>query len=93
MVESTHGRLGFTAPLAGITAAVVGVIINLAVFFGSRVIWPGGWASGGLHGIDFVAAGLALVAALALFRFRVGVIPVILASAIAGWSLSIAGVR
>ena len=93
LVESTHGKLGFTAPLVGITAAVVGVIINLAVFFASRVIWPGGWASGALHGIDPVAAGLAVVAVIALFRFRVGVISVILASAIAGLLLSIAGVR
>ena len=33
LVESTHGRLGFTAPLTAITAAVVGVIVNLALFF------------------------------------------------------------
>ena len=93
LVESTHGRLGFTAPLVGITAAVVGVIINLAVFFASRVIWPGGWAAGALHGIDPIAAGLAVVAVIALFRLRVGVIPVILACATAGLLLSIAGVR
>src|SRR5205085_860110 len=43
-IESTHGRLGFTAPLTGITAAVVGVIVNLAVFFGGHVLWPAGLA-------------------------------------------------
>jgi chromate transporter len=41
-IESTHGKLGFTAPLTGITAAVVGVIVNLAVFFGYHVLWPAG---------------------------------------------------
>src|SRR3546814_9863671 len=39
-VESTHGNLKFTAPLTAITAAVVGVILNLAVFFAYHVLWP-----------------------------------------------------
>lgn len=43
-IESTHGKLKFTAPLVGITAAVVGVILNLAVFFAYHVIWPRGFA-------------------------------------------------
>ncbi|MGZ8218590.1 chromate efflux transporter, partial [Methylomagnum sp.] len=37
LVESTHGNLKFTAPLTGITAAVVGVILNLALFFAYHV--------------------------------------------------------
>jgi chromate transporter len=41
LVESTHGKLGFTAPLTAITAAVVGVILNLALFFAPRVVAPG----------------------------------------------------
>lgn len=44
LVESTHGNLKFTAPLTGITAAVVGVILNLAVFFGWHVFWPQGFS-------------------------------------------------
>ena len=40
-IETTHGNLKFTAPLTGITAAVVGVIVNLAVFFAYHVLWPG----------------------------------------------------
>ena len=53
LVETTHGDLKFTAPLTGITAAVVGVILNLAVFFAWHVLWPHGfgggfeWLSGG----------------------------------------------
>ena len=42
LVESTHGDLKFTAPLAAITAAVVGVILNLALFFAQHVLWPAG---------------------------------------------------
>lgn len=41
-IESTHGNLKFTAPLTAITAAVVGVIVNLAVFFAYHVLWPEG---------------------------------------------------
>jgi len=40
LVEATHGDLKFTAPLTGITAAVVGVVLNLAVFFAYHVLWP-----------------------------------------------------
>jgi chromate transporter len=45
-IESTHGKLKFTAPLSGITAAVVGVIVNLAVFFAYHVLWPQGLSGG-----------------------------------------------
>ncbi|MEO7761462.1 MAG: chromate efflux transporter, partial [Casimicrobiaceae bacterium] len=43
MIEATHGDLSFTAPLTAITGAVVGVIVNLAVFFGYHVLWPAGF--------------------------------------------------
>ena len=80
LVESTHGQLRFTAPLTGITAAVVGVIVNLAVFFAVHVLWPGG-----LHErFDYVSALIGIAAAVALFRYKLGVIPVILACAGAG---------
>lgn len=79
-IESTHGKLAFTAPLTGITAAVVGVIVNLAVFFAYHVLWPQGF--GGTF--EWPAAAIGLGAALALLRFKVGVIPVVLASGLAG---------
>jgi chromate transporter len=41
LVEATHGDLKFTAPLTGIAAAVVGVMVNLAVF-AWHVLWPAG---------------------------------------------------
>jgi chromate transporter len=80
LVESTHGNLAFTAPLTAITAAVVGVILNLALFFAYHVLWPNGFGGP----FDWPAALIALGAAAALFRFKVGVIPVIAGSAVAG---------
>jgi chromate transporter len=85
VIESTHGQLRFTAPLTGITAAVVGVILNLALFFAWHVLWPQGWSSSGtMHGLDVAALAIGAGAAYALFRAKVGVIPVILACGLAG---------
>jgi chromate transporter len=83
-IESTHGNLKFTAPLTGITAAVVGVIVNLAAFFAWHVLWPQGW--GGRF--DLFSALIGLGAGIALFRFKLGVIPVVLGSALVGLGLS-----
>jgi len=85
-IESTHGKLQFTAPLTGITAAVVGVIVNLALFFAWHVLWPHG--PGGRF--DWGSALIGLAAALALFRFKAGIIPVVLASGLAGLVLQLA---
>jgi chromate transporter len=85
-IESTHGNVKFTAPLTGITAAVVGVILNLALFFAWHTLWPGGW-----HGrFEWPAALIGVAAGVALFRFKRGVIPVVLACATAGllWSMA-----
>ncbi len=80
LVESTHGKLRFTAPLSAITAAVVGVILNLALFFAYHVLWPQGF--GGRF--DAVSALIAVAAAVALFRFKVGVMPLLGACAAVG---------
>lgn len=85
LVEATHGKLGFTAPLSAITAAVVGVILNLALFFGYHVLWPKGY---GGH-FDAVSALIAAVAAVALFRFKVGVMPLLGACAALGLSVTL----
>jgi len=79
-IESTHGNLAFTAPLTGITAAVVGVILNLAVFFAYHVLWPQGFAGT----FEWPAAVLGAAAFVALFRFKAGIIPVIVACGTAG---------
>ena len=78
LIETTHGQLRFTAPLTAITAAVVGVVVNLAAFFAWHVFWPRGWTAGAIAGdLDAVALALGVAAALALFRTRAGVIPVL----------------
>jgi chromate transporter len=83
-IESTHGNLKFTAPLTGITAAVVGVIVNLAVFFAYHVLWPKGLSGP----FDWASAVIGLAAGVALFRFKLGVIPVVLACGLAGLALT-----
>ncbi len=80
-IETTHNDLKFTAPLTAITAAVVGVILNLALFFGYHVLWPQGF-DGAFEG---VSALIALGAAIALFRFKANVIHVIVGCAIIGF--------
>ena len=81
LVEATHGDLKFTAPLTGITAAVVGVILNLAVFFAWHVLWPAGFGGG----FEWFAALAGLAAFIALSRYKAGIIPVILACGAAGF--------
>ena len=80
LIETTHNDLKFTAPLTAITAAVVGVIINLALFFGYHVLWPAGLAGP----FDWVSALIALAAAIALFRYKRSVIQVIAGCAVLG---------
>lgn len=80
LVESTHNALKFTAPLTAITAAVVGVILNLACFFGYHVLWPNSFAGT----LDWPSAIIAIAAAIALFRYKRGVIQVLMACGLAG---------
>jgi chromate transporter len=84
LVETTHNDLKFTAPLTAITAAVVGVILNLALFFGYHVLWPQGFAG---H-FDVISALIAIAAAIALFKFKRNVIHVIGACALIGLLVS-----
>jgi chromate transporter len=75
LIETTHGNLKFTAPLTAITAAVVGVILNLAAFFAYHVVWPQGL--GGR--IEWISAIIGIAAFAALFRYKIGIIPLIAA--------------
>jgi len=84
-VEATRHDVKYTAPLTGITAAVVGVILNLAVFFAYHVLWPEGF-----DGVfEWFSALIGAVAFVALFRFKVGIVPVIAASAVVGLGYSL----
>ena len=89
LVERTRDDVKLTAPLTAITAAVVGVIVNLAVFFAWHVLWPASSAGR----LDVAAAAIALAATVALVSKRVGVIPVIVASGLAGLALWAAGLH
>jgi chromate transporter len=80
LIESTHGKLGFTAPLTAISAAVVGVIVNLGLFFAYHVFFPHG-LSGSISWISMV---ICLLAGIALFKFQKGIMPVLAGCALAG---------
>ncbi len=84
LIETTRDALRFTAPLTAITAAVVGVILNLAMFFAYHVLWPDGL--GGRF--DWVSAVIGVAAFIALLRFKVDVIPVIGVCGAIGLALS-----
>jgi chromate transporter len=80
LIESTHGKLGFTAPLTAITAAVVGVIANLGLFFAYHVFLPRGLGGS----ISWISMVICLFAGLALLKFQKGVMTVIAGSALVG---------
>ncbi len=84
-IEVLRGNKNLTAALSGITAAVVGVVLNLALVFGAAVIWPQGFAGRP----DWFAAALSVLAFLALYRFKVDVLWVVLAGGVLGlvWAL------
>ncbi len=85
-VESTHNDLKFTAPLTAITAAVVGVILNLALFFGYHTMWPQGFDAP----FDSSAALIAIAAAVALLKLKLNVMQVIGACGLLGIGLQYA---
>lgn len=80
LIETTHGNLKFTAPLSGVTAAVVGVIFNLALFFAWHIYWPQGLESG----VDWFSVVLSVLALIAVLKYRVNVAIVILVSGLVG---------
>ena len=73
----------------GFGATVVGVIAALALFFAQHVLWPQGF--GGRF--DVVAAALGTTAAVALFRYKVRVVRLILACGAAGLVLRLTGLH
>lgn len=84
-VEATRHDIKYTAPLTGITAAVVGVIVNLAVFFAYHVLWPDGIDGS----FDWLSALIGIAAFIALFRYRVGIVTVMSACAMIGLAHSL----
>lgn len=86
MVESTQGNLKLSAPLTAITAAVVGVIASLALFFARHVFFPGAMPHAiTLNTVDYYAVLLALLALLTLVKWNMSVVRLVLGFAVLGW--------
>src|SRR3984893_12805161 len=86
-IEKLRGAKQLTAELSTVTAAVVGVILNLAVWFGVRVIFP---ATGN---VDWFAVVICVIAFVGILRGKWNIIPVILGSGLAGLIYALAGFR
>jgi chromate transporter len=99
-IERLRGNRALAGALSAITAAVVGVILNLAIWFGIHTVFREvrpvrGF---GLHfdapvpsSVDPWALALSLAAILAIFRFRLGMLPTLAAAAAAGLALHLTG--
>lgn len=77
LIESTQNNLHLTAPLSAITAAVVGVIMSLALFFATQIFWPNGLVNNIWANIDWFACAATIFAAMLLFKFKWGTIQLI----------------
>jgi chromate transporter len=99
-IETMRGNKGLAGALSAVTAAVVGVILNLSIWFALHTVFRETlpvrsfglsfdmpiWSS-----IDIAALVLALAAALAIFRFNVGMLTVLAGSCVAGVVLRVIG--
>ena len=89
LVEATRGELKFTAPLTAITAAVVGVILNLAVFFAWHTFWPRATGADPFAApFDGLSVLVAMAAFLALWQYKQDIIRVIGVCALFGFGLT-----
>ena len=79
-VEALATRPRLTAALSGITAAVVGVILNLGLWFAYHTLW--------MDGLNWKAVALSLIGAVLLFRLNWGILPLLASLALAGLALS-----
>jgi chromate transporter len=84
LIESTRKNIKFAAPLTAITSAVVGVILNLALFFAYHVFWNEETLA-----ISYISVLITLMSLIALIRFKVNTLYVIFVSCIAGIVLSL----
>ena len=77
-IEKLRNNLRLTAALSSITAAVVGVVLNLGVWFGLTILVPGG------ESVNWAGVSIALVAFVGLQRWNWGIIPVVSGAALLG---------
>ena len=100
-IERLRGNIGFAGALSAITAAVVGVILNLSIWFALHTLFretvpvqafPLNFDRPVLTSVDIPALVLAIAAATAIFRFKLGMLTVLAGSCAAGVALRLAGV-
>jgi len=85
LVEATRNELKFTAPLTGVTAAVVGVIFNLAVFFAWHTYWPQATTAAPFSGsYEWFPVIVTLAAFIALWKYKLDIMKVIGICAVLG---------
>jgi chromate transporter len=99
-VEALRGNKALNGALSAITAAVVGVVLNLATWFAIHSVFratvpisvfPLSFDAPVFTSVDLWALALSLAAAIAIFRFKVGMIPTLAACCAAGVILYLAG--
>ena len=76
-IERLQGHAGLTAALSAITAAVVGVILNLAIWFGLHVLLPE-------TGADWFGIVLAVLALIATLRWKIEILWLVAAGCVVG---------
>jgi chromate transporter len=79
-IEYLRGNKNLTGALSGVTAAVVGVVLNLALVFGAAVIFPNGFTGN----IDWFSAVMSVAAFVALYKFKANVLWVVLTGGLIG---------
>jgi chromate transporter len=101
-IERLRGNAAISGGMAAITAAVVGVILNLAIWFGMHVLFadvtaiqtgPLSMEVPVLSSVDWASLVLTLLAILAIFRLKMSVMTVLLGSAVLGMAWTLAGMR
>ena len=99
-MERLRANAALSGALTAVTAAVVGVILNLALWFAIHVVWrevllieigPLSLELPVLGSVDWAAAGLSALALLAVFRLGLGTATVLGAAAAAGVALHLVG--
>jgi chromate transporter len=99
-IEVLRGNKALNGALSAITAAVVGVVLNLAIWFAIHTIFhetvpvrafPFAFELPKLASVDWLALALSIAAAIAIFRFKVGMIPTLAACCAVGLALYLSG--
>jgi len=99
-IEALRGHKPLNAAMSAITAAVVGVILNLVIWFAIHTVfretvpvrrWPLSFDAPVLASVDIWALLLAIAAAVAIFRFKIGMIPTLAVCCVAGIVLFLSG--